>query len=73
MSRHSARRPLVSVVAAALCLSIFCATPSSAAADTVKVGVLQSRTGTMAISEVTVKNATLVAIDEKGDVLGKQI
>jgi urea transport system substrate-binding protein len=60
------------VVAAALCLSIFCATPSSAAADTMKVGVLQSLAGTMAISEVTVKNATL-AIDEKGDVLGKQI
>ena len=34
------------------------------AQDTVKVGVLQSLTGTMAISEVTVKNATMLAIDE---------
>ena len=33
------------------------------AQDTVKVGVLQSLTGTMAISEVTVKNATMLAID----------
>ena len=74
-SRFSARRPLIGVVAAALCLSTFCAAPSSAA-DTVQVGVLQSLTGTMAISEVTVKNATLLAIDEinaKGGVLGKQI
>lgn len=42
----------------------------------VKVGVLQSLTGTMAISEVTVKNATLLAIDEvnaSGGVLGKKI
>jgi len=75
-NRHFARRPLVSVVAAALCLSTFSALPSSAAADTVKVGVLQSLTGTMAISEVTVKNATLLAIDQinaAGGVLGKQI
>ncbi len=43
---------------------------------TVKVGVLQSLSGTMAISEVTVKNAELLAIDEinaAGGVLGKQI
>ncbi|MGH9690783.1 MAG: urea ABC transporter substrate-binding protein [Candidatus Acidiferrales bacterium] len=45
-------------------------------APTVKVGVLQSLTGTMAISEVTVKNATLLAIDQvnaSGGVLGKKI
>jgi len=74
--RNSAQRALVCAVAAALFLSTFSAVPSSAAADTVQVGVLQSLTGTMAISEVTVKNATLLAIDEinaKGGVLGKQI
>ncbi|MGA2409552.1 MAG: urea ABC transporter substrate-binding protein [Candidatus Binataceae bacterium] len=46
------------------------------AQDTVKVGVLQSLTGTMAISEVTVKNATMLAIGEinaAGGVNGKQI
>ena len=53
---------------------------SAAAPDTsggsVKVGVLQSLSGTMAISEVTVKNAEAMAIDEinaAGGVLGKQI
>ncbi|HEX3970630.1 MAG TPA: urea ABC transporter substrate-binding protein [Stellaceae bacterium] len=46
------------------------------AADTVKVGILQSLTGTMAISEVTVKNAEAMAIDEinaSGGVMGKKI
>lgn len=43
---------------------------------TVKVGVLHSLSGTMAISEITVKNATLLAIDEvnaAGGVLGKKV
>lgn len=43
---------------------------------TVKVGVLQSLTGTMAISEVPVKDATIFAIDQvnaEGGVLGKKI
>jgi urea transport system substrate-binding protein len=43
---------------------------------TVKVGVLQSLTGTMSISEVTVRDSELLAISEinaKGGVLGKQI
>jgi urea transport system substrate-binding protein len=42
----------------------------------VKVGVLHSLTGTMAISEVTVKNATLLAIEEinaRGGVLGRKL
>jgi urea transport system substrate-binding protein len=44
--------------------------------DAVKVGILHSLSGTMAISEVTVKNSTQLAIDEinaAGGVLGKQI
>lgn len=44
--------------------------------DTVAVGVLQSLTGTMAISEITVKNAEMLAIDEinaGGGVLGKKL
>ena len=42
----------------------------------IKVGVLHSLSGTMAISEVTVKNATQLAIDEinaAGGVMGKQV
>ncbi|MGH9470953.1 MAG: urea ABC transporter substrate-binding protein [Terriglobia bacterium] len=48
----------------------------AADAPVVKVGVLHSLTGTMAISEVTVKNATLLAIDQvnaSGGVLGRRI
>ena len=44
--------------------------------DTIKVGVLHSLSGTMAISEVSVRDATLLAIDEinaAGGVLGKQL
>lgn len=47
-----------------------------ALAQEVRVGVLHSLSGTMAISEVTVKNATLMAIEEinaKGGVLGRRI
>jgi len=46
------------------------------AGDTVKVGILQSLSGTMAISEVTVKNSEQLAIDEinaSGGVMGKKI
>jgi urea transport system substrate-binding protein len=48
----------------------------AAAGDTVSVGILQSLSGTMAISEITVRNAEMLAIEEinaKGGVLGKQI
>src|SRR6266545_3519225 len=48
----------------------------AAAGDTVKVGVLHSLSGTMSISETSVKDATLLAIDEinaKGGVMGKKI
>lgn len=49
---------------------------SAASGETVKVGILHSLSGTMSISEVTVKNSELMAIKEinaKGGVLGKQI
>lgn len=44
--------------------------------DTVKVGILQSLSGTMAISEVSLRDAELMAIEEinaNGGVLGKKI
>lgn len=49
---------------------------ADANADGIKVGVLQSLTGTMAISETTVSNATMLAIDEineSGGVLGEEV
>ncbi|QGR00004.1 urea ABC transporter substrate-binding protein [Paenibacillus psychroresistens] len=52
------------------------AAPAAAEGDTIPVGILHSLTGTMSISEVAVKEAELMAIDEinaAGGVLGKQI
>lgn len=46
------------------------------AGDTIKVGILHSLSGTMSISEVSVKDATLLAINEinaAGGIMGKQI
>ena len=50
--------------------------PQAQAAETIKVGVLHSLSGTMAISETVLKDTVLMAIDEinkKGGVLGKQL
>ncbi len=49
---------------------------SAAAADTIKVGVLHSLSGTMAISETTLKDTMLMLIEEqnkKGGLLGKKL
>jgi urea transport system substrate-binding protein len=45
-------------------------------ADTIKVGILHSLSGTMAISETALKDTALMTIDEinaKGGVLGKKL
>ena len=52
------------------------AKPIGQAADTVKIGVLHSLSGTMAISETSLRDVVLMAAEEinkKGGVLGKQI
>ena len=52
------------------------ATTAAAAGGTVKVGVLQSLSGTMSISEIAVKNSENLAIKQinaAGGVMGKQI
>jgi len=49
---------------------------SAQAQETIKVGVLHSLSGTMAISETTLKDTVLMLIDEqnkKGGLLGKQL
>jgi urea transport system substrate-binding protein len=49
---------------------------SAQAADTIKVGVLHSLSGTMAISETTLKDTVLMLIEEqnkKGGLLGKKL
>ncbi|MER8521009.1 urea ABC transporter substrate-binding protein [Mesorhizobium sp. M1076] len=60
------------VVTAGLLMSI----PARAADDTIKVGILHSLSGTMAISETTLKDAMLMLIEEqnaKGGLLGKKL
>ncbi len=50
--------------------------PAIAADDTIKVGILHSLSGTMAISETTLKDTMLYLIDEqnkKGGLLGKKL
>jgi urea transport system substrate-binding protein len=52
------------------------AAPAAASKDTIKVGILHSLSGTMAISETTLKDTMLMLIDEqnkKGGLLGKKL
>jgi urea transport system substrate-binding protein len=60
------------VAAAALAVSAM----SANAADTIKVGILHSLSGTMAISETSLKDVALMTIDEinaNGGVMGKKL
>ena len=68
------RRRLLAV-AAGLGLSLVAALPAKAQ-DTIKVGILHSLSGTMAISETTLKDVMLMLIEEqnkKGGLLGKKL
>ena len=61
-----------SAVAGTLALGMS-ALPALAQDDTIKVGVLHSLSGTMAISETTLKDTVLMLIEEqnkKGGVMG---
>jgi urea transport system substrate-binding protein len=63
------------LAAAALAASAALAFPAHGA-ETVKVGVLHSLSGTMAISETTLKDTVLMLVDEqnkKGGLLGKKL
>jgi urea transport system substrate-binding protein len=63
----------IKATAAALSLTL---SFSAVAADTIKVGVLHSLSGTMAISETTLKDTVLMMIEEqnkKGGLLGKKL
>ena len=79
-SNHTAaRRPTARKWLAATAGFAFAATgaiSSAQAQDTIKVGVLHSLSGTMAISETTLKDTVLFMIDEqnkKGGVNGKKL
>jgi urea transport system substrate-binding protein len=67
------RRAVFGIVAGAAALSF---SGQASAEDTIKVGVLHSLSGTMAISETTLKDVMLMLIDEqnkKGGLLGKKL
>ena len=69
------RRIFLSASAALLAASAL-SMPAFAADGTIKVGILHSLSGTMAISETTLKDAMLMLIEEqnkKGGLLGKQL
>ncbi len=62
--------------ASGLTLLLTLGTSGALAQGTVKIGVLHSLTGTMSISEITVANATQLAVAEinaAGGVMGKQV
>ena len=64
----------VAKISFALALSL--GTGLAHAEDTIKIGVLHSLSGTMAISETTLKDTVLMLVDEqnkKGGVLGKKL
>lgn len=69
------RRGLIAATTG-LMLGLASISAAKAADDTIKVGVLHSLSGTMAISETTLKDTILFLIDEqnkKGGVLGKKL
>lgn len=61
---------------AGLAIGTLAGATAAQAADTIKVGILHSLSGTMAISETTLKDVMLMLIDEQnkaGGLLGKKI
>jgi urea transport system substrate-binding protein len=75
MQRRTVLKRLATSAALALA-GLTVGTQTFAAEGTIKVGVLHSLSGTMAISETVLKDVTLMAIDEinaKGGVMGKKL
>jgi urea transport system substrate-binding protein len=70
-------KPIIRTFRYALCCTLLAISAVSlSAADTVKVGILHSLSGTMAISETSLRDVLLFAIDEinaNGGVLGKKL
>ncbi|HUC61441.1 MAG TPA: urea ABC transporter substrate-binding protein [Alphaproteobacteria bacterium] len=64
------------VLAALGLIGALASAPAKAADDTIKIGVLHSLSGTMAISETTLKDTVLMMVDDinkKGGLLGKKV
>ncbi len=74
MNRNRLSHRLLVITTALFCCMTMVS--SALAKDTIKIGVLHSLSGTMAISETTLKDTILVLVDEqnkKGGLLGKEI
>ena len=70
------RRIFLRAAGAALGGALALGATAALADETVKIGILHSLSGTMAISETTLKDVMLMLIDEqnkKGGVLGKKL
>jgi urea transport system substrate-binding protein len=55
--------PWLAATAVAVVLGLVAAAPARADDDTIKIGILHSLSGTMAISETTLKDVMLMLID----------
>ena len=69
------RRSILATAAVGLSMALGAASPLKAQ-ETIKVGILHSLSGTMAISETTLKDVMLMLIEEqnkKGGLLGKKL
>ena len=77
MQSTASRRFTLKALSAAVAMASLGVAPAFAqSGDTIKVGILHSLSGTMAISETVLKDTVLMAIDEinaKGGVLGKKL
>src|SRR6201988_816262 len=76
--RAVAERPIARrwILATGLSAGLLATMPIAKAKDTIKIGILHSLSGTMAISETTLKDTMLFLIDEqnkKGGLLGKKL
>ena len=70
------KKTLKSLASAGVIAALSLGTTAVQAADTIKVGVLHSLSGTMAISETTLKDTVLMMVEEqnkKGGLLGKKL
>jgi urea transport system substrate-binding protein len=73
MRKPGGRKWLYAAAALSLAMGVV---QSAKAEDTIKIGILHSLSGTMAISETTLKDVMLMLIDEqnkKGGLLGKKL
>ena len=77
MKSSKSRRLTLKAITAAVALTGLSVLPAQAqTGGTIKVGILHSLSGTMAISETVLKDTVLMAIDEinaKGGVMGKKL